>query len=487
MRQALDRRRQKGTLRVLPNAPNVNVNDNDNRDGNFDAPPCPSATSLPLHVDDTTDDSAIIDFSSNDYLGLAHDPTQLALCRHADDARPATTLGATGSRLLSGDSPSFHSLESYLAEVHRRPAALLFNSGYDANLSVVMSLSCQFILYDEYAHNSLHMGIRLWKSAVSPSSNRQAHSFRHNDVTDLDRQLQAFSSTRGRHPSLPPSNETPHPIAPSVVVLIESVYSMDGDVAPIPELLRVCHKYGAVMVVDEAHGLGVFGRRPSPSSSSSSTTPTSRARNNDDDVGGTGVLAEQDVEDHPSLLCSIHTFGKAAGCHGAVVCGSRLLKEYLVNYAYPLVYSTALPHHSLMAIRCAYETLTSHKGDELRHQLATLIQHFRDLFHSHIHPYLHDPTYITLLPSHSPIQALTIPGNMMCTDVCRTVYRLSKKRIRLYPIKAPTVPPGQERIRIVLHAHNTLAQVEYLISLLHSTLQHMGLLLLWSTAPPSRL
>ena len=417
MSRVLEERQKKGTLRRLLHS---NEDDDDTQQ---------------QHANRET-----IDFSSNDYLGIARDAKQQSLVADATGQLNRMSLGATGSRLLSGDSVAFHALEDYLARVHRRPAALVCNSGYDANLSVVSSLLCTCIIYDEYCHNSLHMGIRLWMSQQQQPS-KVAVSFRHNSLDDLKEKLE-------QHVNIRTSDAR-------IVVIIESVYSMDGDVAPIREMLDLCQQYNALLVVDEAHGLGICGRR-----------------RRDDALPGTGVLAMEEVEEHPALLCSIHTFGKAAGCHGAVVCGSMQLKKYLANYAYPFIYSTALPPHSLVTIQCAYETMTGRKGDRLRETVNGLA----DLFRRGLQEYLRMrcPS-IYLLPSTTPIQALMVPGNQECTRFCEMLYKASDERIRLYPIKTPTVPAGQERIRIIIHAHNTPEQVQGLVELIQSTLQAMGL------------
>ena len=435
MSQVLEGRRLRGTLRRLP-----------------------AATTAPSKRPPSNHHASpmmMIDFSSNDYLGLAQDPEQIRLVeqkwqqiQRTESFTSSVMLGATGSRLLSGDSCYFHSLETHLAQIHNRRHALLCNSGYDANLTVVSSLPCDCILYDEYAHNSLHMGLRLWQSwqsTMSPSDHPGARrrqssceSFKHNDLVDLEAKLSKYYAA-----------------GTIIAILIESVYSMDGDVAPLAEILAVAHRFGARVVVDEAHGLGLFG-------------PT-----------GTGVLAAVRCEQHPALYASIHTFGKAAGCHGAVICcNSNTTLDYLVNYGYPLIYSTALPMHSLVTIRCAYETITGEVGAVRRQNLQQRVQQFR----SALEPSLSDVTptndraAIALLPSMTPIQALRIPGNALCTEFCQRLHQRSQSSIRLFPIKSPTVPVGQERVRIVLHAHNTLEQVSKLVQLILETLEEMNLL-----------
>jgi 8-amino-7-oxononanoate synthase len=435
MKAALEGRRQKGTLRKLHAAADTTINDQDTRQ---------------LNNDLATDQFDTVDFSSNDYLGLAHDPVQHEAVESAyaqlvavtDVTRLVPRLGATGSRLLSGDSTNFHNLEQYIAKRHNRPTAFLCNSGYDANLAVVSSLPADLIIYDEYAHNSLHMGMRLWQ-AQDPEHKRMM-SFRHNSTDDLQQKLQTLLAN---NPKLDHKVER-------VMVLIESVYSMDGDVAPVRAMLDVAHQFGAQVIVDEAHGLGIYGP-------------------------GTGVLAAERVEQHPALACSIHTFGKAAGCHGAVVCGSTVFRDYLVNYGYPVIYSTALPLHSLATIRCSYDTMTGIKGDRLRETVFQLV----DMFRKNLEPFLatcHEQVH--LLPSTSPIQALMIPDNTACTEFCRRLFTKSNRRIQLYPIKSPTVPQGQERVRIILHAHNTTEQVHTLVLLIQSTLRDMGI-----AVGPSRL
>lgn len=374
-----------------------------------------------------------MDFASNDYLGLARNTAQRrrvqALWEEAVEAsnpkkgQQGPTLGATGSRLLSGDTATFHELERYLATVHESPAALLCNSGYDANLALVSSLPCDVILYDEYAHNSLHMAMRLWQQS-NQEGRRQWCAFRHNSVADLDRLLDSTMSAMKKDAS--------------VVVVVESIYSMDGDCAPLADILKVADRYGARVVVDEAHGLGVSGP--------------------------TGLLSALGLHRHPALLSAVYTFGKAAGCHGAVITGSKTLISYLVNYGYPLIYSTALPLHSLCTIRAAYESMVHPRGDALRSHLAHLIRVFQRLMHSEVLGHRQDD--LALISSSTPIQALLVPGNRRCTALCQAIWKESQQRIRLFPIKSPTVPAGKERVRIVLHAHNTAEQVRELVSLI---------------------
>lgn len=250
---------------------------------------------------------------------------------------------------------------------------------------------------------------------------------------------------------------------------------MDGDVAPLTSILNLAAKFGAKVVVDEAHGLAIYGRNinedlmDSPVCSQDSLQKCSRRSMTirPCKYGGTGVLAALELENHKNLLASVHTFGKGAGCHGAVVCGSSVLRAYLWNYARPFVYSTALPMHSLVAIRTSYETIIGMEGEYLRQKTFKLIRLFRSILSKVL-----SSTGIKLCPSTSPIQALIVPGNNICVDLCQKMF--DRYQIRLYPIRAPTVPAGQERVRIILHAHNTPDQVRYLCDGLTNTLKKTG-------------
>jgi 8-amino-7-oxononanoate synthase len=383
----------------------------------------------PFHKDGS------IDFSSNDYLGLAqnqeqHEKVERTCQRMREGSKHNALLGSTGSRLLTGDSDYAQTLEARLAKWHKRPAALLCNSGYDANLSVLSCLTLgTVVLMDALSHNSLQMGVRLSKDCT-------VEQFLHNDLEDLKRLLE-------HHSSIASSNGKP------ILVVAESVYSMDGDLAPLREILDLSLRYNASVIVDEAHGLGVFGNH------------------------GMGVLERDGLEEHPALLLSIHTFGKAAGCHGAVICGSKALKEYLLNYGRPIIYSTSLPIHSLVTVACSYQSMAGRMGEQLREIVQERVRMFRRGM-SRIMG-LASPT-IGLVDSISPIQALIIPGNVACVEFCNRLWDRSKSRIRLYPIRSPTVPIDQERVRIIVHAHNTASEIASLLFLIELILNEMGYL-----------
>lgn len=470
LRAQLDRRRREGTLRSLIPLPS------------------PTTTCEATSIDDGGTSSlrpqpvTMIDFASNDYLGLARCPRQHALVQSAYSGLSCTSsLGATGSRLLSGDSDLARLLEANLAKVHNRPASLLFNSGYDANLSVLSSLPYRHdgddaIVMDNLVHNSLIMGVRMGRLA-----NDRVFLFRHNDVADLKRVLDEVLATSS---------------SPSILVVVESVYSMDGDVAPLKEIFNLCQEKGAGVMVDEAHGLGVYGHTNVQDLSLDATTcivgveesirsvqtaPAMADSNKiaaayDNNNGGTGVLAALNLERHPALFCSVHTFGKAAGCHGAVVAGSETLISYLVNYARPFVYSTALPPHSLVSIQQTYKSMMGPEGESRRRIVFQLVKLFRAEMAKGLvvlneqFPGLE----FDMLPSPSPIQAVIVPGNERCIQVCR--YLRDVGGLDVYPIRSPTVPKGMERIRIILHSHNTENEVHQLTKMLLQSLRRSLLL-----------
>lgn len=423
-----------------------------------------------------------VDFASNDYLGLARCHNQHALVNSAysklfnpDDSdassSPPTSsagpqkpfLGATGSRLLSGDSHLARTLEAKLAHVHNREAALLFNSGYDANLSILSSLPYNdndAIVMDELVHNSLVMGIRMGRL-----NKDRVFFFKHNDVVDLKRVLEKVASSSSSSPS-------------STLVVVESVYSMDGDIAPLKEILDLAQGMGAGVMVDEAHGLGIYGHtnRQDLELTTNETAPSDTSGENKNSTeqkkGGTGVVAALNLECHPALLCSVHTFGKAAGCHGAVVAGSSTLVSYLVNYARPFVYSTALPPHSLVSIQQSYESMMGPIGESRRNVAFKWVRRFQKEMSKGLSGMRTDfPNMdFELLPSPSPIQAIVVPGNERCIVVSQYMKNVGK--LDVYPIRSPTVAKGRERIRIILHSHNSEDEIALLTKMLMMALSY---------------
>jgi 8-amino-7-oxononanoate synthase len=332
----------------------------------------------------------LIDFCSNDYLGLAKE-----LEIHNPESK--STYGSTGSRLISGNSKEIDEVENFLADFYQSKSSLIFNSGYSANLGLLSCLPQRVdtVIYDEYIHASIRDGIRL--------SNAKAFSFSHNSIVELKNKLARAEG--------------------NVYVVVESVYSMDGDMAPLKEIIRACKLNNAALIVDEAHAVGVFGN-------------------------GTGLCEELGVVD--DVFARIITFGKAFGSHGAAVLGSEELKDYLINYSRPFIYTTALPLPSTIAIRKVHEYLL--KNINRIEELKDRIKHFRALIHS---------LGLDFIDSKSAIQCLLVPGN---NEVKALAKKLQLKGFDVRPILSPTVPEGKERLRICIHSYNSELDIDTLIN-----------------------
>lgn len=362
--------------------------------------------------------STACDFSSNDYLGFARSQEfQTFFSQHLQKIPPKST-GSSGSRLLSGHSEDISTAEQVAACFHNAEDALIFNSGYDANLSL---LSCipglhDAIVYDELVHASMHDGMRMSR-AQTP-----VYPFRHNDLNSMERCVrQAITEHKG-----------------SVLVCIETVYSMDGDVASVRDLLDACASIQTqlgrevLLIADEAHAAGVFGEK------------------------GEGVIAQTNSHKHPNLLATIVTFGKAFATHGAVILTRSIVKSYLINYARPFIYSTALPPHSIAAINAAYNFAVTKAARVARKRLWKNIYRFHLAAKTRL-------SQVVLVDQYgrSPIQGIYVAGNKRCVLVAE---KLREHGFDVYPIRSPTVPQGTERIRIILHAHNTEAEMDGLIN-----------------------
>lgn len=342
----------------------------------------------------------LVDFCSNDYLGFARDGAfQYTLKQLAIDYADEYT-GATGSRLLAGNTHIAKEVEAEIAAIHKAEAGLIFNSGYDANLGLFGCIADQgdTILYDELVHASIHDGLKLSKA--------NNIAFKHNDLEDLEDKLKQVHG--------------------QAFVAVESVYSMDGDLALLSEISFLCETYNAALIVDEAHATGFVG-----------TT-------------GLGLVNHLGMED--KCFARLHTFGKSLAVHGAIILGSHTLRNYLTNYARPFIYSTALPPMAYRQIRAAYRYMLI--NPQKIEQLTTLIAYYRAKTQG---------LNYEVLDSPSAIQGIVVPGN---AEVRQLAKMLEEKGFDIRPIVSPTVPKGAERIRICLHAFNTTQEVDGLAAML---------------------
>jgi 8-amino-7-oxononanoate synthase len=340
---------------------------------------------------------SLIDFCSNDYLGFASSEELKNAISQEYSMLPKLLNGSTGSRLLAGNSEYAETLEAKIALFHNAEAGLIYNSGYDANVGLFSALGQKgdTIIYDALIHASVHDGMKL--------SSASTYQFKHNDLVHLEERLK---------------------IAEGIIyVAAESVYSMDGDYAPLKEIAALCKKYNANFVVDEAHATGITANL------------------------GKGRVQELGLE--KEVFARVHTFGKALGCHGAIVLGSNLLRDFLINYSRAFIYTTALPIKSLVAINQSYQLLE--KSAEVINDLNRLIESFKNNL-------VNNPK-IQLIESFSPIQCIVVGGN---NEVKELAFAIQKEGFDVRAILNPTVLKGKERLRICIHAFNTQKQVENL-------------------------
>ena len=344
-------------------------------------------------------ESSLADFCSNDYLGFARNETLKGLISGEMRANSERPTGSTGSRLLSGNSFYIENLEKEIAAFHEAEAGLIYNSGYDANLGLFSSLPQKgdTIILDELAHASIIDGARL--------SFANRYSFKHNDLDSLQEKMKHAKGI--------------------CYVAIESVYSMDGDTPPLTDIIELTDKYNAHLIVDEAHAVGLFGK---------------------------GLVCQLELED--CVFARVITFGKALGCHGAIVLGSNLLREYLVNFSRSFIYTTAASFHQFAAIKMAYKYLPD-AGPEVGRLKANI-----DLFKS-----LVLANNLQLISSGSAIQCLVAGSNDKAKEVAR---HLQNAGLDVRPILSPTVPKGSERIRICLHAFNTPDEITLLADIINN-------------------
>ena len=303
------------------------------------------------------------------------------------NTHPLSLNGAAGSRLLSGNIQYAEDLEQQIAIYHQSEAGLLFNSGYDANLGLLSSLAQRgdTVILDELVHASIIDGARL--------SYANRYSFRHNDLESLETKLKLSKG--------------------NCYVVVESVYSMDGDVSPLVEILSLTEKYNAALIVDEAHAVGLYPK---------------------------GLVCELGLQHR--IFARVITFGKALGSHGAIVLGSNNLRKYLINFARSFIYTTAAPFHQLAAIKMAYQLL-----ENSREAIFCLKKNI-ELFKQQVST---GKNFI-LLNSDSAIQCIVLKSNEMAREAAK---QLKMNNFDVRPILSPTVAQGTERIRICLHSFNT--------------------------------
>lgn len=347
---------------------------------------------------------SLVDFSSNDYLGFSQSEEIFHKTYQYLIDQKMLQNGATGSRLLSGNHKLYKTVETLLCDFHHSESATIFNSGYDANIGFFSAVPQRndIILYDEFIHASIRDGIRL--------SNAKTYSFKHNDLGDLENKLKRTQQDR------------------EIYIVTEAVFSMDGDSPDLKKMVQVSKEYKACLIVDEAHSIGVFGEK------------------------GEGLVQELNLEEE--VFARIVTFGKALGCHGAAIIGSHELKEFLVNFARSLIYTTALPPHSLATIKVAYEHLIKKKNtiQKLKERIKFFNKRLATSYRQ-----------LNFIKSDSSIHCCIISGNEKVRNVAKL---LQEKGYNVKPILSPTVSKEQERLRFCLHVYNSEEEIEEVLQLL---------------------
>jgi 8-amino-7-oxononanoate synthase len=345
------------------------------------------------------DGRPMLAFTSNDYLGLANHPAIAAAMATGAEHWGA---GSGASHLVSGHLQPHEDLEVQLAAFTGFPRALTFSTGYLANLAVVPTLAGRgdAVFADKLNHASLIDAVQLCRS--------DSHRYPHNDMAALERQLASSD-------------------AAEKFIVTDAVFSMDGDLAPLPQLFELAERYDAWLVVDDAHGFGVLGPQ------------------------GRGALAHFGLPAHPRLLL-MGTLGKAAGLAGAFVAGSEIAIEYLIQRARSYIFTTAAPPAIACALQKSLEIIAT--GDDLRTHLIGLI--------ARLHDGLAGLPW-QLLPSPTAIQPLIVGDNQAAVDLSLALW---ERGLWVPAIRPPTVPKGTARLRISLSAAHSEADVDQLVGAL---------------------
>lgn len=355
------------------------------------------------------DGRRVLNFSSNDYLGLARAPAVLAA---ADAALRRWGAGATASRLVVGTLPCHAELETRLAQFKGYAAALVFGSGYLANVGTVAALVGRHdrILADKLAHASLLDGAMLSRAAV--------HRFQHNDVDHLVRLVRQ------------------KPASARDLIITESVFSMDGDMAPLRDIARVAQEHDAMLLVDEAHATGVWG------------------------PGGTGLIGEWSLQQ--SVSVAMGTLSKALGAYGGFIAGSETLKRWLVNRARSFIFSTGLPPPIAGAVLGALDVLKKNPG------MGADLLHRTDAFRKRL-----QSAGFNTGSSVSQIVPIIIGDNQ---KTLAFAHRLRSHGILVAAIRPPTVPAGTARLRLSVTLLHTQEDLNRAADILAAAAREEGLL-----------
>lgn len=343
-----------------------------------------------------------IDFSGNDYLGLSHHPKIREVLIEA--LSHGLQHGSTGSRLLRGNHPIFEEMEEEIIKWKKVESALIFNSGFDANVGVLTTLIPEesIVISDQFIHASMIDGILQIKATKE--------RFRHNNYNHLETLLKKHNHSNS-----------------DKFVVVESVYSMDGDITDFESVRFLCEKYGAELIVDEAHATGMFGET------------------------GAGILEKHNMMEFP--LATIHTCGKALGSFGAFVTGKKEITDYLVNACRTLIFTTALSPLNVLATLTAIR-LQKNMIDERNKVLG-----FSDYFRNQ----LKNKSQYSTENSKSMIIPVIIGADR---DAVHLAEKCQKNGLDVRAIRPPTVPENTARLRLTFNSNHTKEQIDQLLELI---------------------
>ncbi len=351
------------------------------------------------------DDQRYINFCSNHYLGRFENPQN-----------NAEASGSGSSRLIVGTSPQAITLEKMLADSHNQEAALLFPSGYQANVATLTGLlhKDDLVLFDKHCHASLIDGIR-WSGA-------RWQRYAHLDMTDLEAKLQQAKTNREKKPYR------------QCWIITDTLFSMDGDVSDLKKLFALAECFDALVYLDEAHAVGVYG-------DGNTNLPNSFPA---------GLATECGLESHPNLMVTMGSLSKAFGSLGGYVAGSQVMINYLVNTSRGFIYSTALPPSMISDVMShlgQIEASDNSKTKALWNRVGLLKEKL-------------NKANLNTIEVNSPIVPVMIGGDK---DAIQASDFLKKQGILVQPIRYPTVPKAESRLRISLQADHTDAQLQALV------------------------
>jgi len=349
-----------------------------------------------------------VDFWSNDYLGFTQNETIREKYWSIVKDYNIDKLGSTGSRLISGNHSLFEIVEQKAKDIFNADAALFFNSGYNANIGLLSAVlkPKDLVFYDELCHASIRDALQM--------ANAKAYKFKHCDFKDLEHKI------RTQVERLQPQN---------IYMVTESVFSMDGDTSDISNLVEISEKYKAHLIIDEAHAVGVCG---------------------DHYKGLTQNTGHK-------IFARIVTCGKSLGSHGAFILGSESLRSYLINFSKPFIYSTAASPHQVASVLASLDYFE--RTNKEKAALQTVISNFTDEIEKH-------NLQSHFIPSQTAIQSFLISGNTKAKHLAKV---LQQEGFGVKAILSPTVPKGQERIRICLHSYNTTQEIKSLFECINSS------------------